>query len=117
MEEFDILKYVFDTLKALDIPVYFVSKKEVSPPMVVFNITGERGNVFWENDEQETVYKITVNIFSRTNFIKYKNQIMKLMKGAGFLKYDVPSCIYLEDVDMFNQPLQFRFYREINYGK
>ena len=114
MEEFDILKYIFETLRPLDIPVYFVSKKEVSPPMVVFNITGERGNVFWENDEQETVYKVTVNIFSRTNFVKYKNKILELMGKAGFIRSDIPSCIYLEDIDIYNQPIQFKFYREIN---
>lgn len=114
MDDFDILKYVMQTLKPLDIPVFFQSKKEISPPLVLFSITGEKGNKFWENEEQETVYKITVNIFARENFIKYKNQIMSLMKEAGFIRTDVPSCVYLEDVDIYNQPIYFRYYRELN---
>lgn len=113
-EDFDILKYTFDTLKPLDIPVYFMSKKEVAPPLVVFSINGERGNKFWDDDEQEIVYKVTVNIFARSNFIKYKNQILKLMKQAGYLRVDIPACIYLEDIDLYNQPINFKYYKETN---
>lgn len=111
-QEFDILKYTFATLQDLDIPVFFVAKKEVSPPMVVFNITSEKGNMFWDNQETEVVYKITLNIFTRGNFIKYKNQILKLMEQAGYIRTDIPACIYLEDVDIYNQPLNFKFYKE-----
>lgn len=113
-EEFDILKHTFKTLKPLDIPVFFASKKEVKPPLVVFNINSEKGYMFWENDEQVTVYKITVNIFARENFVGYKNQIMKLMKEAGYIRTDVPSCTYLEDIDLYNQPIIFKYYKELN---
>lgn len=113
-EEFDILKYTFNTLKVLDIPVYFSSKKEVAPPLVLFNITSEKGDMFWEDEEQVTVFKITVNIFARENYVGYKNKIIKLMKEAGFIRIDVPSCIYLEDIDLYNQPINFKFYKELN---
>lgn len=111
-KDFDILKYTFATLSPMDIPVYYVAKKEISPPLVVFNITGEHGNKFWDNEEKETVWKITVNVFARDNFIKYKNQIIRLMEQAGYIRTDVPACIYLEDIDLFNQPIYFKFYRE-----
>lgn len=112
--DFDIVKYVNETLKPLDIPVFFSAKREVSPPLVVFNVNGERGNKFWDDEEAVTVYKVTVNIFSRQNFMVYKNKILSLMKQAGFMKYDVPACFYLEDIDVYNQPIEFRFYKE-NY--
>lgn len=70
--------------------------------------------MFWDNEEQETVYKVTVNIFARENFVSYKNKILKLMKEAGFMRVDIPSCIYLEDIDLYNQPINFKFYKEIN---
>lgn len=113
-EEFDILKYTFETLKPLDIPVFFSAKKEVAPPLVVFNITSEKGNMFWDNEETEVVYKITVNIFARENFVGYKNQIIRLMKDAGYIRTDVPACVYLEDIDLYNQPIQFKYYKELN---
>lgn len=113
-QDFDIVKYVFDSLKSLDIPVYFASRKEVSPPLVIFNVTDERGSVHWDDEEAVTFYSVTVNIFSRDNFIKYKNKIINLLKQAGFIRYSVPACFYLEDVDIYNQPIEFRYYKE-NY--
>ena len=35
--------------------------------------------------------------------------LQKLLKEAGFMKYDVPACIYLEDVEVYNQPLQYNY--------
>lgn len=111
--EFDIVKFVNETLKPMPIPVYFLAKKEIEPPMVLFNVNGEKGSMFYDNEEQEIVYKVMVNIFSKGNFIEYKKQIMKLMKQAGFIRTDVPACIYLEDVELYNQPMNFKFYKEI----
>lgn len=112
-DEFDIIKHTFNALKSLDIPVFYVARKEVSAPFVIFNITGEKGNKYWDDEEQETIYRVTVNIFTKDNFVKYKNEILKLMKQAGFIKHDIPACIFLEDVDVYNQPIEFKLYREI----
>lgn len=113
-KNFDIVKHTFSTLNKLDVPVYFMSKKEIKPPMVLFNITSERGDCFWEDEEQVIKYKIIVNIFSRENFFALKNQIVKIMREAGFIRTDIPSCLYLEDIDMYNQPINFVYYQELN---
>lgn len=107
MQEFDIHQYVLETLKPLDIPVFFNARKEVNLPIVLFNITGERAVQYWDDAEQLTKYKVSINIFSKGNFIPYKKQIMNLMKMAGFKRTDIPECIYQEDVEIFNQPLFF----------
>lgn len=112
--DFDINSYVLNTLKPLDIPVYFVSRKEVSLPLVVFNVTGERSLEYWDDEEQSIKYKVSINIFSRGNYIKYKNQIKDLMKKAGFKRTDIPECIYQEDADIFNQPMFFEYIQELN---
>lgn len=114
MQEFDIMEYVLETLKPLDIPVFFTARKENKLPIVVFNVTGETGYEYWDDEEQVTKYRIAINIFSRGNYIKYKKQIKQLMKKAGFKRTDIPECIYQEDVGIFNQPMFFEFIKE-NY--
>lgn len=109
---FDINSYVIDTLKPLDIPVYFVSRKETNLPVVIFNVTGERSLVYWDDEEKLVKYKVSINIFSKGNFMKYKNQIKDLMIKAGFKRTDIPECIYQEDSDIYNQPLFFEFTQE-----
>lgn len=111
---FDINKAVKEALIPLDIPVYFGSRKECKLPCVLFNITSEKGDTFWEDEETVTKYKVTINIFSKGNFIPYKNKIKELMQEKGFIRDSIPECIYQEDVEIFNQPMFFSFYQE-NY--
>lgn len=112
--DFDINSYVLNTLKPLDIPVYFVSRKETSLPVVIFNVTGERSLEYWDDEEQLVKYKVSVNIFSRGNYMQYKKQIKELMTLAGFKRTDIPECIYQEDSDIYNQPMFFEFIEEKN---
>lgn len=114
IDDFDIQKLVLETLKPIGIPVYFISRKEVNPPLITFNVVGERGREFWDDEEQATQYKITINIFSRGNYLPYKNEVKKRMVQAGFIRTDIPECIYHEDVELFNQPMYFSYTKE-NY--
>lgn len=111
-DEFSINQLVMKTLKSLDIPVYFVAGKENKFPFVVFNVTSERGNLWWEDEEQVTKYSVTINILAKGNYEIYKKQILKLMKEAGFDRYDIPACVYLEDTEVYNQPLEFNYIYE-----
>ena len=49
----DMQKYVFDTLKDIGVPVSFVARGESHLPLIVFNVTQEKGDMFW--DDEETV--------------------------------------------------------------
>lgn len=111
-DDFDINELIVTTLKPLGIPVYFTARKENNLPIVVFNVVGERGTEFWDDEEQVVKYKVTLNIFSKGNFMNYKKQIKKLMREAGFKRTDIPECIYLEDIEVFNQPLFFEYIEE-----
>lgn len=112
MEDFNINELILDTLKPLNVPVYFNARKEESLPIVLFNVTGQRGYDFWDDEEQVVVYKVSINIFSKGNFVGIKNEILKLMKQAGFIRTDVPSCLYEEDIEVYNQPIFFNYYKE-----
>lgn len=107
--DFDINKLIVETLKPLDVPVYFVAGKENRFPFIVFNVTSERGVAYWEDEERVTRYGVTFNIFSKGNYFEIKRNLQKLLKEAGFMKFDVPACFYLEDVEVYNQPLEYNY--------
>ncbi|MCI9069413.1 MAG: hypothetical protein HFJ13_07900 [Clostridium sp.] len=111
-DEFDIHSLILETLKPIGIPVYFVSRKEVNPPLIVFNVVTEKGKEFWDDEEQVTQYKVTINIFSRGNFLNYKKEVLNRMKSIGFIRTDIPECIYQEDIELFNQPMFFSYFKE-----
>ena len=108
----DMQKYLTSVLKEVGIPISFVARGEGRLPMIVYNITQERGNKFWDNDEQVTKYGIAINIFSSGNYIDIKNKVIEVMRNAGFIRTEVSECIYQEDVGIYNQPIFFDYYYE-----
>lgn len=109
----DMQKYVFDTLKGMDVPISFVARGESHLPLIVFNVTNERGNAFWDDEERVVKYSVMINIFSKGNFITIKQEIMNRMLEVGFIRKEIPACIYAEDTEVYNQPMAFDFYYEI----
>ena len=114
----DMQRYVASALKDLVvdgqvIPTSFVARGETNLPLVVFNVTSETGKVFWEDDEQIIKYNVMINIFSKGNFVKIKQEVMNRMLEHGFRRSSVDACIYLEDTEIYNQPMAFDF----NYEK
>lgn len=112
--DFDMNAYIVKVLKPLRVPVFFVAGKENNFPFVVFNVTSERGEYYWEDEEQVTEYRVTLNIFAKGNYTKIKKDIERLLLQAGFGRYDIPACIYLEDIEVYNQPMEFVYKHEIN---
>lgn len=110
-KEFDIYSLIKNTLEPIGVPVYFVARKEVKLPIILFNITSESGYEFLDDEESIVRYKVSVNIFSKGNFLPIKKEILKRMKEAGFIRTDISSCIYEESVDLYNQPLFFDYYK------
>lgn len=106
---FDIQKYITETLSDLDCPVSFVARGETRLPMVVFNYS-EFPVEYWDDVEKVTKYQISINLFSRDNYIKLKNQILEKMTKAGFRKSEIPVAIYMEDTSVYNQPMFFDYY-------
>lgn len=108
----DIQKYLTQTLKEVGVPISFVARGEGRLPMIVYNITQEKSNKFWDNEEQIIKYSISVNIFSSGNYVDIKNKTIEVMKKAGFIRTEVAECIYQEDVGIYNQPIFFDYYYE-----
>ena len=109
----DMQKYVLDTLKDIGVPVSFVARGESHLPLIVFNVTQERGDMFWDDEEKVIRWEVQINIFAKSNFIDIKNQVKNRMLKAGFIRNEISATIYLEDVEIYNQPMAFDFYEEI----
>lgn len=110
--EMNMQKYVFDILKDIGVPVSFVARGESHLPLVVFNITQEKGDSFWDDEETVVKYCIMINIFSRTNFVEKKQEITNRMLRAGFIRKEIPATVYMEDTEIYNQPMSFDYYYE-----
>ena len=109
----DMQKYVADTLKDIGVPISFVARGESRLPLIVFNVTNERGDMFWDDEERVVHWQVQINIFAKSNFVDLKNEIIRRMLKAGFIRTEITSAIYLEDIEVFNQPMAFDFYEEI----
>lgn len=110
----DMQKYVMQTLEGIGVPISYVARGESRLPLIVFNVTNERGNMFWDDEETVIHWQVQINIFSTGNFVDLKNEIKNRMLKAGFIRTEITSAVYLEDIEVFNQPMAFDFYEEIN---
>ena len=108
----DMQKYVFDTLKDIGVPVSFVARGESHLPLVEFNVTMEKSDMFWDDEETVIKYGVIINIFSRGNFVQLKQEVVNRMLRAGFIRKEIPATVYMEDTEIYNQPMSFDFYHE-----
>lgn len=98
-----------------DIDVCFLERDDDGTfPFVVFNIS-EVPFSFSDDEEDMTLYLITVNIFSKPdyNFESLKIKIIELMKNAGFRKTKIPNAEFLEQENIYNQPMGFSYFEDL----
>lgn len=112
-----IKKRVISALSPLGVPVAFLSRKDDGKfPFIVFNVS-ETPYDFSDDEEEGTLYMVSVNIFSKPdyNFEKLKKDIIKSMVDNGFVKGAIASTELIEnDGDgIFNQPLGFVRYEPV----
>lgn len=106
----DMKKKIKETLAPLNIPFAFATRKENNFPFIIYNITSEKGYSYEEDEEMVTRYAITVTIYSKGNYEDIKNKIIDAMIEEGFIRANVPSCFYMEDIEVFSQPIDFTYY-------
>lgn len=103
---------VNDVLNELDVESYFLEKDDNGVfPFVVFNIS-EKPLYFSDDEEEVTIYMITINIFSKPdyNFESLKMQIIQKMLDAGFRKTQIPNTEFFEAENVYNQPMGFSYF-------
>lgn len=65
-----------------------------------------QGADYAENKEIATEYSMQVDIFSKGNFIKIADAVMKAMTNAGFTRF-AENELYEEDTQLFHKAFRF----------
>lgn len=102
---------IVKTLSPLNIPIYFISRLENSVPCIVFNFI-KSPSKFSDNNVDLNEYIILVNLYIEpTKYIEVSNQLCSLMADNGFIESIYPTGMYDELLGVYNQPIQFKFYK------
>lgn len=110
-----IKKRIMDALKPLNVPVEFLSREDDGIfPFIVFNVS-ETPCDFEDDEETGILYMVSVNIYSKAdyNFEKLKLDIVKQMKEHGFKKNQIPATEWLDNEQLYNQPMAFVYYEAV----
>lgn len=108
----DIRQKVSEVLDEIGLPYGYVSKDEGETPFIAYNISNNSGYKFYDDEESVTQYKITINIFSTTDYTDIQKLVEEKMKNAGFTKDYYPACLYTENMGVYIQPMFFNYYEE-----
>lgn len=111
----NIRKKVCEVLDKVGLPYGYVAKDEGPEQFIAFNINTNKAFKYFDDEEQVTLYKVTINIFSMYDFSEIQDNVEKYMLEAGFVKDNYPACLFIENVGIFNQPMYFNFYEEGDY--
>lgn len=106
---------VIKALSDLGVEVCFLEREDDGNfPFVVYNIS-ESPLYFSDDEEEMTIYMVTINIFSKPNFNyeALKKEILVKMKEAGFRKTKIPDAEFMESENVYNQPMGFMTYEVI----
>lgn len=100
-------------LKTIERPVLYSSRGEsVDFPLIVFNVI-ETPHLYADNESEFIEYSIILNLYAQKDLLfKYITEIKKIMKENGFIRKPQVSGMWDETLKVFNQPLEYKYYRE-----
>ena len=112
----DIKSKIMETLSPLEgIDVCFLERDDDGVfPFIVYNVS-EVPYSFSDDEEDITLYLVTINIFSKPdyNFEYLKLRIIELMKNNGFRKTEIPGAKFMEQENVYNQPMGFSYFVDL----
>lgn len=100
-------KYLLELLESFDIETYFITRKNSSQaPCIVYNFI-ESPKAYSDDDEELTEYEVFFHIYAGDDIIDIKKRLMKLLKENGFQKKPTSIPIYMDDLECYEQVLQY----------
>lgn len=102
---------IINTLKPLGVPVVFQKYSGSESTYITFFIYNEQGQ-FWADDtEIQTGYYIQVDVWSKSNYSALVNDVISLMKNAGF-KRNFAADLYEEETNTYHKSIRFNYVKE-----
>ncbi|MHB9949485.1 hypothetical protein CF055_10485 [Clostridium botulinum] len=107
-----INKLIIDALKSLNVPIRFQTYEGKEETYITFFCYNEQGEGFADDTEIVTGFYTQVDIWSKGNIEKLKEDTVKLLKANGFVKRTIHDGLYEPDTGIFHKVLRFFYYVE-----
>ncbi|MBN3405736.1 hypothetical protein CF088_10640 [Clostridium botulinum] len=105
-----INKLIIDTLNSLGVPTRFQTYEGKEETYITFFCYNEQGERFADDTEIATGLYMQVDIWSKGNIEKLKEDTVKLLKANGFVKRTIHDGPYEPDTGIFHKVLRFFYY-------
>lgn len=107
----NINKLVINALKPLNVPVAFQIYNGNEQTYITFFTYLEQGEDYSDDLEEYTGYYVQVDLWSKGNLEKIKNEVVKLLTKNNFIKRTI-NDLFEPDTQMFHKCCRFFFYEK-----
>lgn len=105
-----INKLIIDILEPLNVPVKFQTYEGEETTYITFFTYLEQGESYSDDLEDTTGFYVQIDLWSKGNLEKIKENTIKLLKANGFIKRTVHDAPYEPDTGIFHKVLRFFYY-------
>lgn len=97
---------IINILKQTDEKVGYIFVDGEHDTYITFDIYSTEPINFSDDENKSKLYKIQVDIFSKTNYEKLENQVQQLMKENNFLLVDEVD-LYENDTKLYHKGIRY----------
>lgn len=109
-----INKEIIQALKLMNLPIFYITKATndtTTEEYITFNYL-ENPNSYVDMQEEKTEFNILINIYcSNKNIVNYREQAKELLKESGFIKQNIPSSFYNDELKLYVIALNYKYYK------
>lgn len=103
---------VYEQLVKCGLPCFYVSKKNaVADEYIIFSYSNTLSKIA-DCEESEIKYLLYLNVYTKDDNEDLKLKIIKNMNEIGFYCKNITSVYYEEQLELFNQAMQFQAIKE-----
>lgn len=107
----DMISYVDTTLSSLNIPIYWQLRPQAFPS-ITFTTYYSGTDTFGDGEEVATSHYIQIDVWSKNDYTALVDQVINLLKQAGFRKQPGDSDNFEEDTKIYHKILKFQYLEE-----
>lgn len=105
----NVYKLLEDTIKTLDIPIYFLYCDEEYDKFIVFYSYAEKDIFCIDDKTEKTLIYFQIDIFDKKIDFEVINKIKKILKKSGFIEVVIGPDLFYEELELYQKPLRFLF--------
>jgi hypothetical protein len=101
-------KLIIDTLKPIGVPVNFQTYSGTATTYITFFEYSQQSALNADDEEQKTVHRIQVDVWSKGDYTSIVQQVKDLMNAAGFRR-TTETELYEPDTKIYHKMLRFSY--------